>query len=59
MYTAQGLSSSPWDSGDTVLAALLGAEVPIEGGARQNEGCEAGCQHIEEAVHSAVEWQCQ
>lgn len=50
---------SPWDSDRAIVTPFLGAVVPIEGGTRQDEGCEASGQNIEQAVDSSIEGQRQ
>lgn len=54
-----GCNDLPWDLCDSILSVCCSAEVPVEGSAGQDEGCEACRQHIEQAVHSAVEGQSQ
>ena len=54
MHTAnRGIHDSPWDLDRAVVSALLGAVVPVEGSAGQNEGRKSSGHCVEEAVHSA------
>jgi len=46
---------SPWDFDRAVVTSFLGAVMPVEGGAGQDESCEASGQNIEQAVDSSIE----
>lgn len=47
----------PWDFDRAIVTPFLGAVMPVEGGARQDESREASGQNVEQAVDSSIEGQ--